>query len=304
MSAAPVLVLAFNRPAATERALAALRAAGPERVFFAVDGPRPDRQGEAASVARVHSLVEQLDWGCTVETLFRPQNLGCKLAVSQAIAWFFSHVEAGIILEDDCVADPSFFPYAAELLARFADDERVLMVSGDNFQQARGRTNYSYYFSRYAHIWGWASWRRAWRLYDYDMRAWPQRRDGDWLVKFLGNRMAAAYWSAIFEDTYRNRNTSWAYRWMFCVWLHGGLTILPNVNLVSNIGFADTATHTRERNHRFAALPTQPMAFPLRHPPSVVRDARADAFTQRHVFSSPPAWRRLAGAVRRTLALR
>lgn len=301
-SCPPILLLAFNRPDTTQRVLESLEAARPARIFLAVDGPRVNREGESARVAQVRHLAERIDWDCDVQTLFREQNLGCKLAVSQAISWFFSNVEAGIILEDDCVAHRSFFPYAAKLLERYRDDERVLMVSGDNFQRGRRRTEYSYYFSRYTHIWGWATWRRAWRLYDHEMTLWPGLRDGGWLIDILGDRKAAEYWGGIFEDTYQNRNTSWAYRWMFCAWAHGGLTVLPNVNLVSNIGFGDLATHTHHSESPWAALPVEAISLPLKHPPAPMRNRRADAFTQRAMFSSPPLWRRLSHRISRTMS--
>lgn len=301
-SCPPVLVLAFNRPDTTQRVLEALRAAQPERLYFAVDGPRRDRAEEADAVRRVQDLAGSRGWECEVRTLFRPANLGCKRAVSEAISWFFTQEERGIILEDDCVAHPSFFPFAAELLERYRDDERVMMVSGDNFQHGRRRTEYSYYFSRYTHIWGWASWRRAWALYDHAMRAWPELRDGGWLTDVLGERGAVEYWTRIFDDTHGERNTSWGYRWMFSAWSNSGLTILPNVNLVSNIGFGEQATHTLQHDPAKAALGLQEMTFPLRHPPYVVRDAQADAYSQRQLFSTPGLLQGAAARVRRLVA--
>jgi hypothetical protein len=297
----PVLVLAFNRPETTSRVIASLREIAPGQVFLAVDGPRPDRKDEKGRVQAVRELVDLIDWKCQVHTLFREQNLGCKTAVSEAITWFFDNVEAGIILEDDCVAHPSFFPFAAKLLERYRDDERVLMISGDNFQFGRRGTGHSYYFSRYTHIWGWATWRRAWRLYDHKMSLWPQLRDQGWLVDMLKDRVAAEYWTRIFDDTFAERNSSWAYRWTFSAWVNGGLTVLPCVNLVSNIGFGDVATHTRNRQNKLAALPVREMRLPLRHPGHVVREARADNFTQRTVFASPPWWKRIAKKILRAL---
>jgi hypothetical protein len=302
----PVLVLAFNRPESTARVIAALRDVRPRTLCLAVDGPRAGRPDERERVLEVQRLADSVDWDCDVRTLFRPENLGCKLAVSQAIGWFFDQFEAGIVLEDDCVAHPSFFPYAAELLDRYRDDERVCMVSGDNFQFGRRRTSHSYYFSMHTHIWGWASWRRAWRLYDHRMTLWPELRDGGWLEDLLGDRAAAAYWRRIFDATHAERNTSWAYRWTFAAWANNGLTILPNVNLVSNIGFGDAATHTLRRRNRLAALPVAEMAFPLDHPPFMIRDAQADRFTQRRVFGTgawprrivAALWRRLHGGMR------
>jgi hypothetical protein len=271
-------------------------------VFFAVDGPRLGRPGEPEMVQQVRDLAGRMDWGCEVRTLFRDANVGCKLAVSQAISWFFSEVEAGIILEDDCIAHPTFFPFAAELLERYRDDQRIAMISGDNFQHGHRRTDYSYYFSRYTHIWGWATWRRAWRLYDHAMSAWPELREGGWLMDVLGERKAADYWTRIFDDTLGERNTSWAYRWTFSAWSHSALTILPNVNLVSNIGFGDQATHTKRHDEFMASLDLAEMDFPLKHPPFVIRDERSDASTQARMFSIPSLWQRAARRARRALS--
>ena len=295
----PVLVVAFNRPDTTERVIEALRIARPAKVFFAVDGPRADRPRDAEAVRRVQALAGSFDWQCELRTLFREANLGCKLAVSQAVSWFFSEVEAGVILEDDCVAHPSFFPFAAELLERYRDDERVMMISGDNFQFGARRGEYSYYFSRYNHIWGWASWRRAWQLYDHQMRAWPLVKQGGWLLDYLQDEQAVRYWSDIFDATHAEQNTSWAYRWTFACWMNAGLTVLPNVNLVSNVGFGSEATHTVAPHSPIAGMPVAPMPMPLEHPPFLIRDAVADSRTERLLFSSPRGLRGIPARLKR-----
>ena len=300
-SCPPVLVLAFNRPDTTARVIAAIRKARPASLFFAVDGARPDRLDEREQVSAVHELADTIDWDCNVRTLFRDANLGCKIAVSEAITWFFDQVESGIVLEDDCVAHPSFFTFAAELLTRYRDDERVCMISGDNFQLGKRRSPYSYYPSRFTHIWGWASWRRAWRLYDHAMSRWPEQRAADWLQAYLGNKQAAQYWTRIFDETHGERNSSWAYRWTYSAWASDALTLIPEVNLVSNIGFGEQATHTVNKRNRFAALPLEAISLPLRHPPELIDNAMADAFTQKTMFRRPPMWKRVGSRVLRAL---
>lgn len=269
-----------------------------------MDGPRPEKAEDAHRVAKVRELASTVHWQSDVRTLFRPRNLGCKTAVSQAISWFFEHVEEGVVIEDDCVPHPSFFGFAGELLQRYRQDERIMAISANNFQQGRPRSQYSYYFSRYVHIWGWASWRRAWRLYDHSMAQWPELRDRRWLMDLLGDRNAANYWTQRFDETHGERNMSWGYRWIFTAWRNGGLSINPCVNLVSNIGFGDSGTHTVQHDHPLAALPVQQIDVPLRHPPSVIRDAEADLYTQRHVFSAPSRWRSVARRVRNLLRTR
>ncbi len=297
----PILMLAFNRPDTAAKVIDSLRAVRPSNVYFAVDGARPDCAGEAERVQEAQDLARKIDWPCEVKTLFRESNLGCKLAVSGAITWFFEHVDAGIVLEDDCIPHPSFFAFTAELLDKFRDDERVMTISGNNFQFGRRRTGYSYYFSRHTHIWGWASWRRAWQFYDHRMSVWPEVRDGRWLRDILRDRNAEAYWTRIFEETHAEKNSSWAYRWTFSSWVQGGLTILPAVNLVSNIGFSERATHTRSSSSPVANMPAVDLGFPLAHPPFVIRDDHADRFTEKTIFRSGSRVRQLLGAMRRRL---
>ena len=169
----PVLLLIFNRPDLTRQVCAVLHRAGPAHLYVAADGPRPGRTGEAELCHATRAVIQEFDWACPVTTLYRPANLGLRHAIPGAISWFFDQVEAGIILEDDCLPDPSFFPFCAEMLHRYTAHEKVMMVSGNNYQFGDGAPDaYSYDFSIFAFIWGWATWRRAWRQYDPAMRAW------------------------------------------------------------------------------------------------------------------------------------
>lgn len=296
----PILFLLFNRPDLTQRVFERIRQAAPQRLFIAADGPRPGMPTDVELCAQARQVVEWIDWKCEVHTLFRETNLGCKQAVSSAIDWFFEHVEEGIILEDDCVPHPTFFRFCAELLERYRDDERIMVISGDNFQQGRQRTPYSYYFSCYTHIWGWATWRRAWRYYDGDMKHWPELRQTSWLLDVLGDEVSATYWRNIFDKAHAGKIDSWAYPWISSCWAQNGLTILPEVNLVSNIGFGDAATHTKKGDSRIANLPTAAMKFPLRHPPYMVRHLEADRFTFKTVFQ-PPLFKRAVRKLRSEL---
>lgn len=300
----PILVLAFNRPDTTRAVFDSLRAIRPTKLFFSVDGARAGRAGEEDKISQVRKLATQVDWPCQIKTLFQEHNLGCKFAVSNAISWFFDHVDAGIILEDDCVAHPSFFEFTRELLDRFRDDQRVTMISGDNFQFGRRRNEYSYYFSRHTHIWGWATWRRAWQLYDHRMTVWPRLRENGWLQDILQDKRAVEYWTRIFDETHAEKNSSWAYRWTFASWVQSGLVILPSTNLVSNIGFGDQATHTKGAGSPLASLPISDIGFPLSHPPFVIRDDRADQFTQDSIFAGESLVQRVIGAVKRRIMRR
>ena len=151
----PVLFLVFNRPETTRQVFEAIRTAKPPRLYIAADGPRLEREGERASCEEVRKIALEVDWECDVNTLFRVENLGCKRGPSEGISWFFEHEDEGIILEDDCLPDQSFFSFCEELLERYRNDTRIMAISGNNFQHGRKRTEYSYYFSRYFHGWGW-----------------------------------------------------------------------------------------------------------------------------------------------------
>ena len=236
--------------------------------------------------AAARAVIDGVDWDCDVRRNFSDSNLGCRRRVASGLDWVFDSVEEAVILEDDCVPHATFFPFCQELLERYRSDSRVMAISGDNFQLGRPRTRHSYYFSRYSHIWGWASWRRAWQHYDPELTRWPEIRDDRLLEDILEDPTAVAYWTRAFEDAYTGTIDTWDYHWMLACWIQGGLTVLPSVNLVSNIGFDQDATHTVQRG-RFSALPAEAMDFPLSHPPFVVRSARADSFTQKTMFTRP-----------------
>ncbi|NKQ38649.1 MAG: glycosyltransferase family 2 protein [Methanosarcinales archaeon] len=278
-----VLFVVFNRPETTIQVFETIRQAKPPRLYVAADGAREDKEGELEKVKQVREIVNQVDWDCEVKTLFRDKNLGCKIAISSAIDWFFEHEEMGIILEDDCLPHPTFFRFCEELLEKYRDDERIAMISGNNFQFGRKRTNYSYYFSRYPHIWGWASWRRAWKNYDVDMKIWSEIRNGNWLQDLFKDKKSVQYWANIFEKTYQGKINSWGYRWTFSCWIQNALTVIPNVNLVSNIGFGLDASHTKATT-KLSNISTSPIEFPLKHPNFIIRDTLADDFTQRNIF--------------------
>jgi hypothetical protein len=279
----PVVLLIFNRPAETARVFAEVARAKPSCLLVVGDGPRPAYPDDAQKCAAARAVVEQVDWPCEVLTNYAEANMGLQRRVASGLTWVFEKVEEAIILEDDCVPHTTFFRFCDELLEHYRHDDRVMVISGDNFQYGRRRTEYSYYFSRYNHCWGWASWRRAWRFFDMEMKLWPEIRDGGWLEDILQDPLAVPYWKTIFQRTYENQINSWAYRWTFACWVQSGLTVLPNVNLISNIGYHQEATNTRGTSQA-ANIPAYPVEFPLRHPPFILRDVRADTFSQKNHF--------------------
>ncbi|MCX8079409.1 MAG: glycosyltransferase [Geminocystis sp.] len=280
----PVALIIFKRPETTRKVLNVIRKVKPPKLLVIADGAREDKPGEWEKCLQAREVVRGVDWDCEVLTNYSDVNLGCRKRVSSGLDWVFSLVEKAIILEDDCIPHPSFFRYCEELLERYGENERIMMISGDNFQFGRNKTGYSYYFSRYGHCWGWATWRRAWLKYDDSMKKWPELRDSGWLNEFLKNSQAAAYWSKIFQAVYDGFDT-WDYVWVFALWNNNGFCILPEVNLVRNIGFGVEATHTIKRESIFANMPVAAMDFPLKHPPIITPHIEADNFTEETQFS-------------------
>lgn len=279
----PVAFIIFNRPDTTERVFEKIRQAQPPKLLVVADGPRANRQGEVEKCTAARAIIGRVDWNCEVLMNYSDTNMGCKQRVSNGLNWVFDNVEEAIILEDDCLPDLTFFRFCDELLEKYRDDERIGMISGDNFQFSKKRTIYSYYFSRYNHIWGWASWRRAWKKYDGYIKLWSEIRDKRWLEDILDDKRSVSYWTNIFNNVYEGNIDSWDYPWTFACWINNFLTILPNVNLVTNIGFSEDSTHTKDRT-QLANLSTEAMCFPLKHPEFMIRDTKADNFTQNSIF--------------------
>lgn len=299
----PVLFLIFNRPDLVAQSFTQIRVAKPKQLFIAADGPRADRDGEDEACRKSREIINQVDWDCEVKTLFRDENLGCRDAVSLAITWFFNHVEEGVILEDDCVADASFFSFCSELLKHYRNDERVMCITGNNFQGGQKRGDTSYYFSIYNHCWGWASWRRAWALYDKQLSNLPELTEQRFLDGFQRSA-AAKHWQNCFDLVRRGKIDSWGIVWTFTCWANSGLTAVPNSNLVKNIGFDERATHTTMNSLPNANLPTVPVSLPFVHPRAVVRNQLADRWTEDNHFqiseiTTPTFLQRARGSMKR-----
>jgi hypothetical protein len=282
----PILFLIFNRLTTSQQVFAAICQAQPAQLYIASDGPRPQVPEEDEKVKAVRNyVVNHIDWDCQVHTLFREENLGCRLAVSSAIDWFFEYESEGIILEDDCLPDASFFRYAEELLSHYRHDKRIMAISGLNIFPSLSYFSHSYCFSHYPYCWGWATWKRAWQYYDVDIDLWTCLRDTNWLLAISGGSQSFQnYWSRAFNQAYENKIDTWDFQWFFCCWAQHGLAIMPSCNLVENIGFDQNATHTKSSN-TFLEIPKSTLPFPLAHPPFVVRDDRIDSWVEKHVFS-------------------
>lgn len=285
----PLLLITWSRPHTLRQVINAIRPVAPTRLFVACDGPNPEQPGETEKVAATRAVIEhEIDWPCQIERLYSDVNQGCRLGVSRAITWFFEQVEEGIILEDDCVPHPDFFPYCTTLLELYRHDTRVWCISANNFQNGQWRGDGSYYFSRYNHCWGWASWRRCWQHYDADLSQWPDLRESGLLETIFEDPLERNYWSRIWQRLDdESKPDTWDYQWTFTCLANGGLTALPNRNLVNNVGFGEDATHTTG-----GAISTtiSEGVDPNQHPSFLLRDAVADRYTYNHVFGGK--WQR------------
>jgi hypothetical protein len=239
----PVLFLIFNRPELTERVFEAIRQAQPARLYVAADGPRANRPGEDAVCHQTRMVTDRIDWECQVQRLYRNQNLGCGPGVSEAITWFFEHEPEGIILEDDCLPSRSFWGFCQTMLDRFRSDDRIASVSGDFFFPPVLRHSQPYIFSKYVQIWGWATWRRVWKQYDYHLTG----SEEEWAAIIRQHNpldLESRYWREVLRYMKRGLIDTWDFQVMFSCWKRNQLHVAPTRNLVENLGYGRDATHT------------------------------------------------------------
>ena len=286
----PVLFIIFNRPDVTFRVFDRIRQIRPRYLFIAADGPRKDRANEEELCRQTRSIVNRVDWECELKTLLRSENAGCGIGVSEAITWFFSHVGKGIILEDDCLPDLSFFDYCEQLLQYYDQEERIMHIGGTNSQFGKKRNKYSYYFSKYPHIWGWATWKRAWDHFRFDLSAIDTANIAEKVfADYTFSAEEKKYWLNSFNTMKNKGIDTWDIQWTFACWSNNGATIVPNVNMISNLGFADNATHTRSEVSLLANLHTDSMPIII-HPPTIQIDVKADDLTFRKYNLSQPSF--------------
>jgi len=279
----PILFLVFNRPESTRKVFEAIRKIKPLRLYVASDGARIEKKLEDELVLEVREIVAQTDWECEVNTLYREKNLGCKKAISEAITWFFNHEEEGIILEDDCLPDQSFFWYCKELLCRYRNNKNIMTVGGVNYQNGAQRGEGSYYGTKYFHCWGWASWRRAWLEYDLELETIEGTVSTGLVNLSDGNPFFIPYWNDIISECVDGRNSSWAYPMSITCFARIGagvetMHLAPQVNLVENIGFKSGGTHTNDKQNNPSSI-KHSINFPLKHPECLIRDVTADKWT-------------------------
>ncbi len=272
---APVLLFVFNRPQYTQRVLEAIRRARPANLLVVADGPRPNRLGESENCRQTRDLVLQaVEWAGHVECNFAPENMGCKARISSGLQWGFSRFEELILLEDDCVPIPSFFRYCTELLSHYRHDQRIGMIAGTNYRGVpQSGSRNSYFASRHANIWGWASWRRAYSGYDPDVVTWRRRYHPRDLKDWFADWRSAFLHSTMFDVARETEIDTWDVGWSYHLACRRMLSLVPDVNLVSNIGVAGSRGREQDANN---FMPTADLSFPLIHPDHIEPDVCYD----------------------------
>lgn len=297
-----MLFIGFARPDLTKHVLRTIEAAQPQRLYVSLDAAR-DGVDEQDRVEEVAALIDAMDWQCEVHIKRNPANLGPGGAPRAAVDWFFSHEDSGIILEDDCLPNPSFFTFCTDLLDRYRDVREVMAISGTSFAAGKVHFPASYAFSRYVTMWGWASWRRAWNRYQWDLPTWAVQRNTDWLLRVGdGRKDFAEHWSGVFDMVAADLDEYWDYQFQYAVWENEGLVIHPARNLVSNIGFTDHASHTRRDERGLGGRPTADMPPVITHPEILMPNPEIDRWIDRSIYRTRRTIRgRMLRAVQRNL---
>lgn len=292
----PVVIVIYHRPQMTVKVIDSLREVKPSQIFVIADGPK-DKQ-DVKKCRETRDLIKSIDWECKIYKKYSSTNLGLRKHVVSGLNWVFSKVDRAIILEDDLVIDKSFYSFCEEMLEKYKNNEKIISISGNNFLFGRYNVKDSYFFSHHIYSWGWATWRRAWKLYDDTMSDWSQIKSKKILNDRFEGWMELAYWNRIFDLTFERKINSWAYAWTYTALVNNKLTVVPSVNLISNVGTGQGATHTTIKS-RVLNVPIERINFPLKHPKVVKRDEKADSIIEYTLYITP---RNVAGLILRFLS--
>lgn len=272
----PILFLIFNRPDTTKQVFEIIRKVRPNKLYLAADGPRASKLGEVDLCMQTRTIVSQIDWDCEVKTLFRTENLGCKVAVSSAIDWFFENEEQGIILEDDCLPNESFFNYCEQLLNKYKEDYRVMHISGCILDyDYKEDYQFSYYFSKLASIWGWATWRRAWKHYDVNMASYNSFVSQKLIIDTIPNPRVRSHFVDMFKQIVFDKKDTWDYQWSYALLSNYGLSVMPLKSMVTNIGFDINALNSKNVESDLANIKAYDLEK-INHPNFVVHNTVMD----------------------------
>lgn len=207
------------------------------------DGPKETTEKSLCEQAR-RAAEGGISWPCQVVRLYSDTNLGLKKRIETGLDQVFEREEEAIILEEDCHPTPDFFPFCEAMLKKYRNEPKVGAISGNCFLPKKQVLATDYYFSRYVHIWGWATWARAWKAYDRRRWAWP--KEGFCELFPNADKKEEAYWNRIFGRMVSGELSTWDYCWISWFWMQGWVSITPAQNLVRNVGFGPDATNTRD----------------------------------------------------------
>ena len=274
----PILLIIWRRPQETIKVINSLSKIKPKKLFISCDGPRLENREEKLKVKRTQEVCkEYINWDCELKWQISNKNLGCKIGVVSAINWFFSNVQEGIILEDDIVAHPDFFPFCENLLQKYRKDKRVWCISGSNNQDNIIRGEGSYYFGKIPLIWGWATWKNRWEEYDVEINDWPQIKSSNMLSNIFEDQVEKEYWINIWDNFYKTgKPDTWDYSWVLSCLINNALIAIPNQNLINNIGFNSDATHTKWEKKSTSNIKS--IGLKIIHPKIFVCDKKAEKY--------------------------
>jgi hypothetical protein len=282
----PILYIAFNRPEITKISFDVLRKVQPKTLYISCDGPRLQIDGEDTKCNIVKKIVTNIDWDCDVKYKFNDINLGCKNSVKNAIDWLFDNEEFGIILEDDVLPTNEFFLFCEVMLKHFVDDKRIGIISGCNLLSKDELNIYSYLYSKYPNIWGWATWKRVWLQYDVNMNGYIDFLNNNLLDTILPNfKLFKPYWKIQLDSVFYNRVDTWDFQFYFMMWKNNYLTILPTNNQIINLGYNKEATHTNGNIPSFILnLKSSIITFPISHNLNVKQNLILDTEISKIVY--------------------
>ena len=283
----PVYIIIFDRPENTKRLLESLNIYKPETLFIISDGPRKNFENDHERVIQSRKLFEKIDWKCEVFFNNSESNLGCRKRIISGLNWVFGQVEKTIILEDDCIPSEEFFLFMELMLNKYQTNKEISSVCGTNFLPDWNKTKDSYLYSKYCHVWGWGTWKDRWEKIDFNLDKLQEIKKTKFLKSYLGSFRAYLYWHWILNNVKKKKIDSWAYIWNFTNFINNSLSIIPAINLLSNIGIGKDSSNTRSLPYKYikAEESRKKLKFPLKYPSKFLSDSKHDLEVEDTIFS-------------------
>ena len=280
----PIVLICFNRPNETAKIFNKIKLIKPKKLFLIMDGPRIGEQEDIINCLLVKNIVTNISWNCIVYKNFSKKNLGLKKRIVSGLNWVFSKTKSAIILEDDCLPNRDFFTFCQKLLIYYEKNNTVRFITGNNFQKSKHNKKTSYYFSKYSHIWGWATWKNTWELYCDDNRVWKKYLNSKEFCKTCPNYLERRYWKSMFNKVKSGKLKSWSIYLLFSIWKNSGLTATPSVNLVKNLGFNERGTNTKISTIKYNTK-NLTLSKKLIHPKKIFQNSLVDNYVFENIYN-------------------